>query len=159
MSHIDPGEQILRTDSRDPAQISLLGDRDVEVNGHSFYSPFFGEWACRHCDEGWAGGEPTTGMQLRPCPRPRARRTDPDTSHEAAAGAVDTARHQRAHILRVLKEEGPLTADEIDALIGWRLTSAGRRLPELAETGAVERTTERRPTRTGSMAYVWRVTR
>ena len=66
---------------------------------------------------------------------PRARTTDPATSHEAAA-MVD-AESQRGRILDLLSPALlALTADEIDEILGrvdgrWRLTTAGRRLSEL----------------------------
>ena len=88
--------------------------------------------------------------------QPRARTTDPETSHEAAESVTQSAAGQRTRCLEALHEHGPLTADEIDALVGWRLTTAGRRLPELAELGHVKTTSEKRRTRTGRNAYVWR---
>ena len=95
---------------------------------------------------------------------PRARRTDPETSHEAAESMVEGAASQRAEILRVLRDDHELwmwspscgmTADELDEYIGWRATTAGRRLIELQRLGLVRRTTEKRPTRSGRAAFVW----
>ena len=35
---------------------------DIELGGHSFFQPYPGEWACRHCDLAWAGANPTEEM-------------------------------------------------------------------------------------------------
>jgi len=93
---------------------------------------------------------------------PRARSTDPETSHEAGR-AVDAA-GQRERILKLLRVVPPsvqerlcgLTADEIDRTIEWRVTTAGRRLSELKRRGLVEVCGERK-TRSGRMAAVYRV--
>ena len=89
-----------------------------------------------------------------------ARTTDPATSHEAAA-AVD-AEGQRGEIMIVLgiasfSLSGGMTADEIDEVIGWRITTAGRRLSELKARGLVEATGTQRLTRSGRFATVYRV--
>ncbi len=89
---------------------------------------------------------------------PRARTTDPQTSHEAAASMADAAGRQRAMVLLVLRDHGPQTADAVDAILegeGWKRTTAGRRLPELMEIGQVERTDEKRLTRSKRRAHVW----
>lgn len=85
---------------------------------------------------------------------PRARSTDPDTSHAAAVSVADSAGGQRARCLAELAR-GPLTADEIDGRVGWRITSAGRRLSELLEIGLVRRLDSKRKTRSGRMARLW----
>ena len=89
---------------------------------------------------------------------PRARSTDPETSH-AAGRAVD-ASGQREDIMDLLRIArfsltGGMTADEIDKEAGWRVTTAGRRLSELKRRGLVEKCGERR-TRSGRMAAVYR---
>ena len=89
-------------------------------------------------------------------PPPRARRTDPDTSHAAANSMAEGAKGQRSRIHAYLTEFGPHTADELDEALDLRVTSAGRRLSELKEKGLAERTTEKRPTRSGRGAYAWR---
>lgn len=50
------------------------------------------------------------------------------------------------------------TADELDICIGWRLTTAGRRLSELAkpDVALVEKVGERK-TRSGRNASVYRI--
>ena len=93
----------------------------------------------------------------------RARTTDPRTSHTAAA-MVD-AEGQRRTIMdalavdvrrcRLLHRDAGLTADELDTVIGWRVTTAGRRLGELKRDGFVEPCGERL-TRSGRPATVYR---
>ena len=91
-------------------------------------------------------------------PVPRARNTDPETSRDAADSMVQAAEGQRNAILAELRKSGPLTADEIDVhLFSGHHTSA-RRLPELAELGLVHRSTDKRPTRAGRAAFIWRAT-
>lgn len=85
---------------------------------------------------------------------PGARRTDPETSHLAAASMVEGAGTQRRRILRHL-EIGPMTADTLDQVIGWRITTAGRRLPELREMGRVRMLANTETTRTGRQARLW----
>lgn len=92
-------------------------------------------------------------------PEPAARNSDPGTSHAAAAQARESAATQRDRILAYLRTHGPKTADELDAGLALRVTSAGRRLPELEERGFVEPTDEIRPTSNGRGARVWRATR
>ncbi len=91
---------------------------------------------------------------------PRARSTDPQTSKDA--GAKVDANRQRDLIMALLTQhdysdtsEG-WTADEMDYIIAWRLTTAGRRLSELKRRGLVEVCGERK-TRSGRKASVYRV--
>ena len=90
----------------------------------------------------------------------RARSTDPATSHEAAK-KVDAA-GQRGKIMDLMDSGrrgriGGWTADEIDEYIGWRVTTAGRRLSELKRRGLVEACGQRY-TRSGRQATVYRAT-
>lgn len=50
---------------------------------------------------------------VEPGERAKARRTDPDTSHAAAAAVTPGAGSVETAILRVLHERGAMTADEI----------------------------------------------
>ena len=98
---------------------------------------------------------------------PRARSTDPQTSHDAGA-AVDAGR-QRDRIMdrlnwhyRVdnLPRDG-FTADELDEYISskdptWLRTTAGRRLSELNRRELVIPCGQRK-TRSGRMATVYRI--
>ena len=90
---------------------------------------------------------------------PGARRTDPETSHLAAASMVGKIEAQQERILSRLQVFGPMTADQVDELIGWRETTAGRRLPELAEMGSVRRLETTGITRSGRQARLWEMIR
>jgi hypothetical protein len=87
---------------------------------------------------------------------PRSRPSDPVTSHAAAASMLEAADVQRAILVNLLRAHGPMTADELDAIAGWRVTTAGRRLAECERLGRVERTDATRPTSSGRAALVWR---
>ena len=88
-------------------------------------------------------------------PPPRARTTDPDTSHAAAASMASGARTQRALIHAHLTEHGPMTADALDeALFGGHHT-AGRRCVELLDIGRLRRQADTRATRAGRQAHLW----
>lgn len=77
-------------------------------------------------------------------PEPRARRTDPVTSHEAAEKARQTglADNHRAAILNVLSAHTPLTAGEIGHTIGLTNVQVCRRLSELEKAGLAVRNSE-----------------
>lgn len=68
--------------------------------------------------------------------RIRARRTDPQTSHAAAARAP-----MHEHHVRILDAMdmigGPATAERIGAYCGMRKEQVGRRMVELLRDGAV----------------------
>lgn len=85
-----------------------------------------------------------------------ARATDPSTSHRAADSMREAASGQRRRCLLFLRASGPMTAAELDCVIGWRVTTAGRRLVELERLGQVQRTEEERPTPSGRAAQVWK---
>ena len=87
--------------------------------------------------------------------RPRARQTDPETSHLAAVSMAEGAGAQRERILQELAT-GPWTADQIDDHIGWRPTTAGRRLSELREMGLVRMLESTGTTRSGRRARLWK---
>lgn len=67
----------------------------------------------------------------------RARRTDPETSHQAAKQAAKFAASHAGRILAALKLHGPKTAHELELLIGLTVVQCDRRLPELAKAGLV----------------------
>jgi hypothetical protein len=90
-------------------------------------------------------------------PEPAARRNDPATSHIAAASMLDAAKRQQRQLLAALRETGAngLTCSEADQMIGWRLTTASRRMPELVAMGLAADTGARRRTPQGRWATVW----
>ena len=108
------------------------------------------------------GDQNVHGSPAQHCPEtldmfspPRARATDPETSHEAAESMAGAAGAQRAACLKHLRTVGPAIADEIDAAMGWRPTTAGRRLSELAEAKLAKITDQKRRTRSNRNAFVW----
>lgn len=92
---------------------------------------------------------------------PNARRTDPATSHLAAADATPNAATHRARAYAALHAElpGGLTDFELAARLGVQQTSIGKRRGELRDTGWVEDSGERRAAPSGSKAIVWRALR
>ena len=85
----------------------------------------------------------------------KARTTDPATSHDAAESMYDEAQAQRGHIHQWLIVHGGMTADALDQALGLRVTSAGRRLPELESEGLVRKTERQAMTRSGRSAIIW----
>lgn len=85
---------------------------------------------------------------------PGARRTDPSTSHEAAA----KLRNRKVYedVLAALRER-PSTDFEIAARLGGQQTSLGKRRGELRDAGLVEDSGKRRQSPSGSMAIVWQI--
>ena len=67
---------------------------------------------------------------------PRARQTDPETSHEAAAGVADFEGDHHAQILEALTL-GPAGATEISSRCGLGRDQVGKRLCELERRGLV----------------------
>jgi hypothetical protein len=115
---------------------------------------------------GYHGGPPFTAQQAV------ARRTDPETSHLAAATIYGVKlRRSQEHVLRVLRAKGPMTDEELVNAYGEAIamtsletgpvlqTDSGirTRRRELTDLALVEDSGERRPTHTGNQAIVWRV--
>lgn len=86
---------------------------------------------------------------------PTARATDPETSHEAAAGVRHRAEDDRRLVLRILRTHGPLTDFEVAAITGRLQTSLGVRRGELCKAGLVAFAGYTRPSPSGSSARVW----
>lgn len=68
-----------------------------------------------------------------------ARRTDPATSHAAAAKAVAFKGEHASRIIAAL-ELGPAGQTEIAARAGMTVAQVSKRLKELREAGAIEKT-------------------
>ena len=87
-----------------------------------------------------------------------ARRTDPETAHEAAAANQPERSKQRHDVLGYLRGMGfyGATDCQISQALGILRTSAGKRRHELVALGLVENSGQRRETDTGSTAIVWR---
>jgi hypothetical protein len=93
---------------------------------------------------------------------PRARNTDPTTSHQAAASvAIDTLTRTQALILEALRAHGPLTDEQLCHRIAEverkpvSVSGIRTRRSELVTAGRVVDTGERRQTTTGRQAIVW----
>lgn len=95
-----------------------------------------------------------------PAPVPAARRTDPQTSHEAAQTVKNSA-EVRERVYRLLTA-APLTDEGVQAayfaLYGQTASPSGLRTrrSELVDAGRVEATPDRRPTVAGRDSIVWR---
>lgn len=78
-------------------------------------------------------------MNIELIERPRARRTDPSTSHDAADRADRSAKTQAGRILEVFQSCPSMTwtAHELAHATGLTVVQIDRRLPELEQ---IERT-------------------
>lgn len=91
---------------------------------------------------------------------PRARSTDPDTSHSAARTVSNTAQVQGA-VLALLGTHGPMTDQQIATLYPppgapWSSASGLRtRRAELVTAGLAYDTGRRAPTESGRSSIVW----
>lgn len=114
-------------------------------------------------------GQETLFDGIEEAPRAHARRTDPETSHEAAA-SVENITERQAAVLRLSEELDPYTLEELvheyrDPTSGSR----GHERPAQSESGIRTRhrelvdrdlvvdTGDRRTTRSGRQAIVWNV--
>lgn len=96
-----------------------------------------------------------TAEQLNILSVPLARRTDPATSHLAAATLDDKAR-QRRLVLAVLRTYGPMTDEALVNHLSTISPSGARtRRSELVRAGLVQDTGDRLPTSSGRKAIVW----
>lgn len=120
-------------------------------------------------------GSTVSGITGQPIDAAHARRTDPDTSH-AAAASVDDLPYKRRAVLEVLAAYGPCTDEELVRVYGASLGSelGGIEIPMQRPSGIRSRRSEladlevhdpvfveecgkaKLPT-TGRMAYLWRV--
>lgn len=90
-------------------------------------------------------------------PRTHARRSDPDTSHDAAARLGD----QRSLMgkLLVVFLDGDRTAEQASLSLGLVPERANKRVSDLSNLGLIEDTGERRVGRAGRNQIVWTITR
>ncbi len=95
---------------------------------------------------------------------PRARNTDPSTSHQAAASvATDTVTRTQALILEALRAHGPLTDEQLCQRIAeverkyLAVSGIRTRRSELVKAGRVVDTGDRQPMLSGRPAIVWGV--
>jgi hypothetical protein len=102
--------------------------------------------------------QPDRTVRSKSAPEPRARNSDPETSHDAARFAKFGAEDHRGVVLLCLADAYPdgLTDFEVDERTA-RIESRKRRT-ELVELRYVESTEERRRSPRGVPAIVWRAT-
>ena len=89
---------------------------------------------------------------------PRARQTDPSTSHKAGRRASGFAAPHRALILASLMYHGEADIYEIAFRTGLDHVAVARRMPELRRIGLAEPTGKYALTPTGCRARMWRAT-
>jgi len=93
-----------------------------------------------------------------------ARRTDPETSHEAAASVSKKIRESQATVLHVLETYGPMTDGELVVAISsyspepMSVSGARTRRSELVKLGKVRFTGEFGRTRAGRRTRIWDTT-
>lgn len=80
-----------------------------------------------------------------------------ETSEDASDKIRPHLPRIRSAVLRRLHYVA-LTCDQIEEFTGFAHQTVGPRLRELADAGLIERTDERRPTRSGRDAFVWKIT-
>jgi Mn-dependent DtxR family transcriptional regulator len=88
--------------------------------------------------------------------RSHARRGDPETSHEAAGRVREFAAGQCAAILAVLREKGPLGAEQIAAYLNIEPYSTRKRLADLEHAGKAQPLPMQRVTASGRHERIWR---
>lgn len=89
-------------------------------------------------------------------PKKLARRTDPQTSKNAAERVCEFGPSHRALVLEALKRFGQAGAEQIAAATRLDAYAVRKRLPELEAQGLAEPTDRLRTTATGRAERVWR---
>jgi len=85
-----------------------------------------------------------------------ARRTDPSTSHVAAARTVEFRANHAGRILAALQDHGPMTVDQIAKMTDLTAWQVNKRLPELQRASVATPTGETRLSASGRPERVWR---
>jgi hypothetical protein len=93
-------------------------------------------------------GDPVDGL---------ARRTDPETSHEAAAMAISFISRHQSLVLQALAEMGQAGAEQIGEQIGMPAYAVRKRTSELERLGLIADTGITRKTSSGRSERVWGV--
>jgi len=109
------------------------------------------------CD-GRQGGlefDPLEAFEVNPYHN--VRRTDPDTSHEAALERAAEKRRDRDRVLAAIRaaQADGLTDYELADRVDRQQNSAGKRRGELRDAGLVRDSGRRRAAPSGSRAIVW----
>lgn len=93
----------------------------------------------------------------RPVETPIARKTDPASSHLAAAEITSSGAraHQQAQTIAAVRAFPGLTSQELSDLTGLERYMLARRLPEAVTAGAVRKGEQRTCSVTGRLALTW----
>ena len=86
-----------------------------------------------------------------------ARRTDPSTSHEAAARVHEFSDSQQCAIYAALRNYGPLGAEEIGEEIALPAYAVRKRLAELFVAKRITPTGYTRRTSSGRSERIWQI--
>jgi hypothetical protein len=86
-------------------------------------------------------------------PPPRARSTDPETSHMAAASINAPPLDRRLYNVLLLLQDA--TTHELSAASGVPLVSVSPRMKPMEKLGLVRRTKDRRRGASGKASIVW----
>ena len=89
-------------------------------------------------------------------PVSHARRGDPETSKEAAGRVREFAAGQCAAILAVLRERGPLGAEQIAAYLNIDSYAVRKRLSDCEHAGKAQPLPMQRVTASGRHERIWR---
>lgn len=97
-------------------------------------------------------------MTQVPGPRAVARRTDPQTSWDAARSVKDLRQSQQI-ILGAIIAYGPITDEDIHAMLKVPMSPSGARTrrKELVDKGLVQDSGQRAKTRSGRQTILWEV--
>lgn len=85
-----------------------------------------------------------------------ARRTDPDTSHDAAARVKEFQSSHQHRILAAIQDLGEATVDEVARKCAIAAHAVGKRIPELERAGQIVATGAERAGDSGRLQRVWR---
>lgn len=86
---------------------------------------------------------------------PRARRTDPSSSHDAARTAGTVSGHQQCQAFAAVRALPGRTSSELSEETGLDRYMLARRLPELLDEGLVTRKPPRADHFTGRPGVTW----
>lgn len=87
-----------------------------------------------------------------------ARRTDPATSHEAAARVHEFSDSQQTAIYGALRNYGPMGAEEIADEVAIPAYAIRKRLAELHQLNRIKPTGDTRRTKSGRSERIWSLT-
>lgn len=79
------------------------------------------------------------------------------TAKQAADSMQDRVPTLRTKVIKALRQHGPMTADETAGVMREAILSIRPRFSELAESGTIKETGQRRINESGRLAKVWRV--